>query len=318
MKSRLWLLYAIVTTTFWGVWGAFIEVPERAGFPATLGYSVWALTMIPPALVALRLAGWHLDRDRRSILLGSAAGLLGAGGQLVLFQALTVGPAYIVFPLISLSPVVTILMSLVFLREKASVRGWVGIVLAVLAVPLLSYQPPQNGGVEGYLWLVLAIGVFLAWGLQAYVIKFANQSMSAESVFFYMMATGLVLVPVAVAMTDFSQPINWGLEGPWLAAAIQVLNAVGALCLVFAFRHGKAIIVSPMTNALAPVLTVLISLAIYAVVPHNITIAGMVMAIVSAFLMAIEESEPTRPGPDVATNHVPSGSVEGEVQHAHS
>lgn len=318
MRSRLWLLYAIVTTTFWGVWGAFIEAPERAGFPATLGYSVWALTMIPPALVALRLAGWRLDRDRRSILLGSAAGLLGAGGQLVLFHALTEGPAYIVFPLISLSPVVTILMSLVLLREKASPRGWVGIVLAVVAVPLLSYQPAGNGGAHGYLWLVLAIGVFLAWGLQAYVIKFANRSMSAESVFFYMMATGLVLVPVAVAMTDFSQPINWGLEGPWLAAAIQLLNAVGALCLVFAFRYGKAIIVSPMTNALAPVLTVLLSLAIYAVIPHNVTIAGMVMAIVAAFLMAIEESEPDLTGPGAAADHALSGRAGGEVQHAHS
>jgi len=312
MRSRLWLLYAIITTTFWGVWGAFIEVPERAGFPATLGYSVWALTMIPPALVALRLAGWQLDRDRRSILLGSAAGFLGAGGQLVLFHALTVGPAYIVFPLISLSPVVTILMSIVLLREKASIRGWIGIVLAVVAVPLLSYQPPENGGVQGYLWLVLAIGVFLAWGLQAYVIKFANRSMSAESVFFYMMATGVVLIPVAVAMTDFSQPINWGLKGPWLAALIQVLNAIGALCLVFAFRYGKAIIVSPMTNALAPVLTVLISLAIYAVIPHSVTIAGMVMAIAAAFLMAIEESEPTS-----ATPSEPSGKAKGEVQHAH-
>ncbi len=289
MRSKLWLFYAVITTVFWGVWGAFIEVPERAGFPATLGYSVWALTMIPPALIALRMAGWQLEHDRRSILLGSAAGLLGAGGQLVLFHALTAGPAYIVFPLISLSPVVTILISLVLLREKASRRGWLGIVLALVAVPLLSYQAPGSTVVRGYLWLILAIGVFLAWGLQAYVIKFANRTMSAESVFFYMMATGLLLAPFAVAMTDFSQPINWGIKGPWLAAAIQTLNAIGALSLVFAFRHGKAIIVSPMTNALAPVLTVLLSLTIYAVMPHPLTIAGMVLAIAAAFLMAIEE-----------------------------
>ncbi len=54
MKKRPWLLYALITTTFWGVWGALIEIPEKAGFPATLGYSVWALTMIPPALIALK------------------------------------------------------------------------------------------------------------------------------------------------------------------------------------------------------------------------------------------------------------------------
>ncbi len=312
MKSRLWLLYAIITTTFWGVWGAFIEIPERAGFPATLGYSVWALTMIPPALIALKMAGWKLDYDARAIFLGSAAGFLGAGGQLVLFHALTVGPAYIVFPLISLSPVVTILLSTLFLRERASMRGWLGIAFAVVAVPLLSYQPPDNGVVQGYLWLVLALGVFLAWGIQAYVIKFANETMSAESVFFYMMATGLVLVPIAIVMTDFSQPINWGWNGPWLAAAIQMLNAVGALCLVFAFRYGKAIIVSPMTNALAPVLTVLISLTIYSVVPNTVTLIGMALAIAAAFLMAMEEETTEVLAPAAGAEQALS-----EVQRAH-
>jgi len=85
-EKRLWLFYALITTTFWGVWGAFIEIPEKAGFPATLGYAVWALTMIPCSLIALSRINWKLDYDRRSIFLGSAVGLLGAGGQLFLFR----------------------------------------------------------------------------------------------------------------------------------------------------------------------------------------------------------------------------------------
>ena len=82
----------------------------------------------------------------------------------------------------------------------------------------------------------------LAWGIQAYVMKTANETMSSEGIFFYMMATAVVLVPIAVAMTDLGQPINWGFKGPYLAAAIHVLNSIGALCLVYALRHGKAII----------------------------------------------------------------------------
>jgi hypothetical protein len=31
MKNRLWLIYSLVTTAFWGVWGALIELPEKAG-----------------------------------------------------------------------------------------------------------------------------------------------------------------------------------------------------------------------------------------------------------------------------------------------
>lgn len=289
MKIKPWLMFAIITTTFWGVWGALIEIPEKAGFPATLGYSVWALTMIPPALIALHIVNWKLEYDGRSILLGSIIGFLGAGGQLILFQALRTGPAYLVFPFISLSPVITILLSYFFLKERASIRGWVGIGLALLAIPLLSYQDPGNTVAKGYVWIILSLLVFLAWGLQAYVMKFANETMKAESIFFYMMITGLILIPAAILMTDFEQEINWGFNGPYLTALIQVLNAIGALCLVYAFRYGKAMIVSPLTNAIAPVITIIISLIIYMVIPHPIIITGMVLALISIFLMAIED-----------------------------
>ena len=285
MKLKAWLWFAIVTTLFWGVWGAFIEIPEKAGFPATLGYSVWALTMIPCALVALAIVHWKLEHDARSVFLGSTVGLLGAGGQLILFEALRLGPAYLVFPIISVYPVVTISLSLALLHERASRRAWTGIVFALIAMVALSYQPPGNSAVRGSLWLLLAFLVFLMWGIQAYVMKFSNQTMRAESIFFYMMATALLLIPVAALMTDFSRPINWGFKGPYLAALIQVLNSIGALCLVYALRYGKAIIVAPLT-ALAPVLTIIISLTLYRVIPHPVILGGMVFATVAIYLLA--------------------------------
>ncbi len=287
MKNKLWLVYSLVTTAFWGVWGALIELPEKAGFPATLSYAVWALTMIPPALVALKIIDWRLEHDRRSIVLGLLIGLLGAGGQVILFQALRTGPAYLIFPIISLSPVVTILMSWLLLRERTSRRGWLGIFVALAAIPLLTYSSNRQES-SGSLWLILALLVFAAWGVQAWALKFANEKMKAESIFFYMTVSGILLVPAALVMTDFNQPINWGFRGPYLAALIQSLNSIGALCLVYAFRHGKAIIVSPLTNAVAPVITIIISLAIYKVVPHPVVIAGMTLAILSTLLLALE------------------------------
>ena len=285
MKSKPWLAFAAVTTLFWGVWGAFIELPEKAGFPATLGYTVWALTMIPCALAALKFAGWKLEHDIRSILLGSTVGLLGAGGQLILFEALRTGPAYLVFPLVSLYPVVTVLLSLVLLKERASRRAWAGIALALPALALLSWQPPSSSGAASALWLPLALIVFTFWGVQMYVMKFSNGTMRAESIFFYMAATAVALIPVAVAMTDFNKPVEWGLRGPYLAAAVQLLNSIGALCLVYALRFGKAIIVVPMTS-LAPVLTIILSLLIYHVIPNGVLVTGMLAAVGAMYLMA--------------------------------
>ncbi len=287
MESNLWLFYAVVTTILWGVWGAFIEAPEKRGFPATLGYVVWSLTMVPCAVVALALVGWRVEHDLRSILLGCAAGLLGAGGQVVLFDALRRGPAYLVFPAVALSPAVSVLLSMLLLAETAAPRVWTGIVLALFALPLLAYQPRRPEGSAGSSrWMILAVGVLLAWGVQAYVLRFASESMTSEGIFFYMTASAVALAPVAVAMTDFSRPINWGLNGPGLAAAVQVLNSVGALTMVYAFRYGKVIVVSPLINAVAPVITVALSLLVYRAVPHRVARVGMVLAAMAFYLLA--------------------------------
>jgi drug/metabolite transporter (DMT)-like permease len=284
--NRTWLSYAIITTVFWGVWGALIEVPQKAGFPPTLGYIVWALTMIPCALVALYLVKWKIESDKRSIVLGSAVGLLGAGGQLLLFQALKEGPAYIIFPFISLYPTLTILLSVLILKERTSLLKWAGIGIALVAIYFLSYQEPGASDTRGYLWLGLSLLVFAAWGLQAYVMKFSNESMKAESIFFYMAVTALVLSPFAWWMTDFSQAINWGFKGPYLAALIHVLNSIGALMLVYALRYGKAIIVVPLTG-LAPVITIILSLILYAVFPGLMLTIGIVLAVIAMFILSL-------------------------------
>jgi drug/metabolite transporter (DMT)-like permease len=280
-----WLTYALVTTLFWGVWGALIELPEKRGFPATLGYVVWALTMIPCALVALAIVGWKLETDARSVALGAAAGLLGAGGQLALFETLRRGPAYLVFPIVGLSPAVSVVLAVALLGESTTPRVWTGIVLALVAVPLLSYQPPGGTpAARGRLWLWLSLAVCLAWGVQAYVLRFANQTMRSEGIFFYMTATGLILIPIALWMTDFRKPIHWKPSG--MAAVIQSLNSIGALTMVYAFRYGKAIVVSPLINAVAPAITVLLSLILYRTIPHRIVALGMILAAIAFYLMA--------------------------------
>jgi drug/metabolite transporter (DMT)-like permease len=278
-SSRAWLINALVTVVLWGVWGAFSGLSPQHGFPETLVYCVWALTMIPPALVVLAQAGWRLDTSPRAIGYGLAIGLLGAGGQMVLFYAVARGPAYLIFPIISLS--------FVLMRERTGRLGAFGILLALLALPTFDFAPGSGGGASAA-WLIPAMIVMLCWGVQAYFMKAANHVMPGESIFVYMMLSGLVLIPVAWAMTDFGRPINWGLDGPWLAALIQVLNAIGALTLVFAFRYGKAIIVAPLANAGAPLATALLSLVVLGVVPGPLKSVGIALALVASLLLAIE------------------------------
>lgn len=285
--ARRWLVFALMTVALWGVWGALAGVSAQRGFPETLVYCVWALTMIVPAVVVMHREKWKLDRDRLSVLYGLLIGLTGAGGQMILFYAVTRGPPYLIFPIISLSPLVTILMSLVLLRERTNRWGALGVALALIALPLFDFSPRGFSFAQGAGWFPLALIVMLCWGVQAYFMKLANARMSAESIFFYMMISGLLVAPAALAMTDFSKPINWGWDGPGLAAAIQVLNAIGALTLVYAFRHGKAIVVAPLTNAGGPLVTAVLSLLIAGVVPGELKMIGLALAFIASALLAL-------------------------------
>ena len=282
-----WVVYALVTVVLWGVWGALAGLSAQRGFPDTLVYCVWSLTMIPPALWVLARNSWKLDVSPRAVTYGMTIGLLGAGGQMLLFKALTIGPAYFIFPIISLSPAITIALSFALLRERTGKLGALGIVLALVALPLfdLSFSGGSTGGLG---WFALALLIMAAWGVQAYFLKLANNTVTAESIFFYMMVGGIVLAPVAWLMTDFTQPINLGWDGPAMTAGIQLLNAVGALTLVYAFRHGKAIVVAPLTHAGAPLVTAIIALAFAGAVPGPLKIVGLSLALVASLLLVLE------------------------------
>ena len=289
MKNKLWLIFILITVVTWGIWGAFSGYQISHGIPDTVVYIAWALSMLPCALVALIINKGKLTFSWRGIGLGAIVGLLGAGGQLVLFKALTLGPSYIIYPFISMSPVVVITLASIFLKERANKWQIAGIVVALAAILLLSLETGNEGSpVTGWLWIVLAVLVLLAWGIQGFFMKFANESMDAESLFVYMALFAVLLAPVAYFMTPDAATF-FAQEGAmtpfWSSFGIQILNSIGALTLVYAYRYGKAVVVSPM-EGLAPMVTVLLSLVILHVIPNPLQIAGLVCAAFAMYALS--------------------------------
>jgi len=251
---------------FWGVWGAFSNLPtEQYGYPDEMVYILWSLTMLVPDFFILR-SERTFDRRPIAAIYGLLIGLTGAGGQLVLFKALTIGPAYLIFPIVALSPGITVLMATFLLRERLLGLTKVGIVLALIALVFFNISGDAGDAAVGP-WLILALLITLAWGVQAYYMrKAATVGVNDGTTFGYMALSGLLLVPT-------------------LTLGTQLLNAVGALFLVMALSRGKASIVAPTTNALAPVLTVLISLAVYQTLPTIYGALGILLAIAGSTLM---------------------------------
>ena len=270
----------------WGIWGAF---SDQTTLPKTLVYVMWALSMIPCALVALANIKFKLDVRSKPALLSMGVGLLGAGGQLVLFLALDYAPAYLVMPMISVAPIVTVLLSTVFLKERVSKLGIVGIALAFVALVCFALPDNTDGAVSSWIWIVCASMVFIFWGIQAFVMKLANNSTpDAESVFVYMAISAVVLIPVALLMGGGESLASFGWGEPTKVFFVQILNAIGAFTLVYANRYGKAMIVAPLADACAPVIMCVISLILYAAVPTVPQVIGMVAAISCVFIFSRE------------------------------
>lgn len=286
-KKNPWLLYALVTMVTWGIWGAF---SDQTTLPKTLVYVMWALSMIPCALVALVNIGFKLDVRSKPALLSMGVGLLGAGGQLVLFLALDYAPAYLVMPMISVAPIVTVLLSATFLKEKVSKLGIIGIALAFVALVCFALPDSKDGAVSSWIWIVYASMVFIFWGVQAFVMKLANNSTpDAESVFVYMAISAVLLIPVALLMgKDDPSLASFGWGEPTKVFFVQILNAIGAFTLVYANRYGKAMVIAPLADACAPVIMCVISLILYATLPTIPQVIGIVAAISCVLIFSRE------------------------------
>ena len=287
-KKHNWLLYAIITMVTWGIWGAF---SDQTTLPKTLVYVMWALSMVPCALLALVNIKFKLDVRSKPALLSMGVGLLGAGGQLVLFLALDYAPAYLVMPMISVAPIVTVLLSAIFLKERVSKLGILGIVLAFVALVCFALPDKAEGGAaSSWSWILYASVVFIFWGIQAFVMKLANNSTpDAESVFVYMAISAVILIPVALIMGKGDASLcSFGWGEPMKVFGVQILNAIGAFTLVYANRYGKAMVIAPLADACAPVIMCIISLILYAAVPTVPQIVAMVAAISCVLIFSRE------------------------------
>jgi transporter family protein len=142
-KRPLWLLWSVATIVLWGLWGLVSKI-------ASNGVDVYVNQLLYTAGLAplMLFVGWtvwkHSAKEdaqlrRKGIFWAFLTGVLGGLGNLAFFQALVKGgEASIVAPVTALFPMVTVLLAVVFLKERLGSMQWLGLGLAFVAIYLLS------------------------------------------------------------------------------------------------------------------------------------------------------------------------------------
>jgi transporter family protein len=121
----------------WGIWGVFSKLASAHSKPrqVLLFQSAGVLAF---ALVVLLIENFKFEWSVPGFSWSFAAGFFTFIGFLTFFAALEDGKASTVVTLSALYPVVTILLSVIFLREKISLKETVGIGFALVASVLLA------------------------------------------------------------------------------------------------------------------------------------------------------------------------------------
>jgi len=142
-------------------------------------------------------------------------------------------------------------------------------------------------------WIVLALGAALSWGL--YGPSLHSGQVKLGSPFRALLCVGLaymligVLVPlVALASQGELNAKGWNLPGFTQATMAGGLGAIGAVCIIYAFRAGGLpAYVMPIVFGGAPAVNVLFTMYLHPpkVAPHPMLWVGFALVALGASLV---------------------------------
>jgi transporter family protein len=288
VKRAGWLGLTIAAIGLWGLYGiAFKRASD--GLSAVAGQLLSTAGLLLPAVFLIG----PVTRERHStagLFIGFISGVCGALGNFALLASLGAGgQAAIVFPLTALYPLVTVVIAVLFMRERARRTQVIGIALAILAVLMLSVDVSASYARVELKFsnaLLYAFAALVAFGLAAVFQKLATNRVSAETAF-ATFAAGFIPPSILIL---FLEPVTTNLRlAPVLwAIAGGLLNGLGVLATLAAYRRGgKASVVTPLA-AVYPMITVILAVVFLGEKLVAVQIAGIALALIGGVLLSRE------------------------------
>ena len=294
-----WLPYAITAAVCWGIWGVLAKGPSRE-LSGWMTQVLFTFALIPSALMACRSRQVGVGTNKlRGIVWGFVSGLFAGTGDLFFYLALQNGAdTAIAIPLISLYPLVTIGIAYCWFKERLNLVQGAGILLAVVAITLLSGGAMSLSQPLELLhrmsltpWILYSLAALICAGVFTATQKLSTNHISAEMSYLAWCAAFVAIALWVVA----TKPLNWNMPAAMACSALAAgaLNGFGVIASFAAYRcEGKAAIVAPLTATLQPLVTVLLALFFLGEHVGLIEGCGIVLAISAAAALSQETKRP--------------------------
>jgi len=132
-----WLFYVVLALLWWGVFGFLGKVGSDRVSPSQMQF-LYTLGQLPVVIVCAFRLKFRIASSKRGVLYSLLMGLLGALGSLAFFAAMKMGQASLIAPTTSLYPALTVLLAVLFLKERLNKVQLLGLVVAMVSITILS------------------------------------------------------------------------------------------------------------------------------------------------------------------------------------
>lgn len=226
-------------------------------------------------------------RDLTVIILGGLLGIVVS--QTLTAWALTfTTPVY--FSLIAtLTPVATMLCATLFIGEKISTRGVVGVALGVAGAMLMVFIGWQGGsGKNDILGIALTLLSMFTWAVYLIITRKVSARYTAVTQMKWVfLASAIAVLPFS--LTDLQSAPLYSVATQWsglaeMAFIVVFATVAGYFAIPFAMRYLKATTVSVYTN-LQPIVASLVAIALSQDVLTWDKPVALVLVLLSAWLV---------------------------------
>ncbi|MBE9185156.1 EamA family transporter [Microcoleus sp. LEGE 07076] len=138
LKIADWLIYALCCSLLYGFWGFFSKLATQyIDYNTAFVYEAVG-AILATLLIIVKTNNFNLQGDLRGIIFALLVGVCGTVASLVFFIAIAKGPVASTVSITSLYPIVTVLLSFIFLKEPITLFQTLALFFAVVAVILSS------------------------------------------------------------------------------------------------------------------------------------------------------------------------------------
>lgn len=283
---------ALAGFTFWVFTDTSIKLAGRSTLPVyEISMSMGLVSVVVLALRAALTRKLGMLRPR-NIKAHAVRSCLDLGNNLCVVVALRHLPLTLFYILVFLAPMVTALLSAVFLRERLSWQkiaavalGFAGVVVAVDP-----FSGARQGDWIGYAACMVCVACFSANMVWSRVL---TQTETPEAL---TVSSGLVLTVFGgLMLLVHAEPLT-----PLLAVnllAVGIFYVLGTMCFFFALKHTSAVHVS-QCHYTQLVTGAIVTYILWREKPTVFMVGGAVLIVVAGFLMAVAMGQHSDSNPE--------------------